>query len=59
MKPIGINPMVDFVFKLLLGSPEHAAVTTQFLRAILRKYLNTKRSEFQNPILNKDGVYLL
>ena len=46
--------MVDFVFKLLLGSPEHAAVTIHFLRAILGKYLKINRVEFQNPILGKE-----
>ena len=54
MKPIGINPMVDFVFKLLLGSPEHAAVTIHFLRALLGKQLTIGRVEFQNPTLGKD-----
>lgn len=54
MKPIGINPMVDFVFKLLLGSPEHAAVTIHFLRALLGKKLKIGRVEFQNPTLGKN-----
>jgi predicted transposase/invertase (TIGR01784 family) len=52
-QPIGINPMVDFVFKLLLGSPEHAAVTIHFLRAILGARFQILSVEFRNPDLGK------
>lgn len=34
--PLGIDPKVDFAFKVMLGSPEHPAVTIHFLNAILR-----------------------
>ena len=32
---IGIRPTVDFAFKLMLGSPQHARVTIHFLNTIL------------------------
>ena len=32
---IGIDPTVDYAFKLLLGSPEHPAITLHFLNAVL------------------------
>ena len=32
---IGIDPTVDYAFKLLLGSPEHPTITLHFLNAIL------------------------
>jgi hypothetical protein len=52
-QPIGISPMVDFVFKLLLGSPEHAAVTMHFLRAIIGARFQIRSVEFRNPDLGK------
>lgn len=32
---IGIDPRVDFACKLLLGSPDHPAITIHFLNAVL------------------------
>jgi predicted transposase/invertase (TIGR01784 family) len=52
-QPIGVSPMVNFVFKLLLGSPEQAAVTIHFLRAILGERFQIRSVEFQNPDLGK------
>jgi len=50
---IGIDPLVDFAFKLLLGSPEHARVTVHFLNAILGPSPRIKRVFFKNPIQGK------
>ena len=50
---IGIDPLVDFAFKLLLGSPEHAGVTVHFLNAILGTSPRIKRVFFKNPIQGK------
>ena len=32
---MGISPLVDFAFKMTLGSSEHTRVTVHFLNAIL------------------------
>lgn len=50
---IGIDPLVDYAFKLLLGSPEHARVTVHFLNAILGTNPRIKRVSFKNPIQGK------
>ncbi|QDV43603.1 PD-(D/E)XK nuclease family transposase [Stieleria neptunia] len=51
---IGIDPTVDYVFKLLLGSPEHPAITLHFLNAILGDEIQITEVEILNPILGKD-----
>lgn len=51
---IGIDPLVDFAFKLMLGSPEHARVTVHFLNAILEPSTRIKRVFFRNPIQGKE-----
>jgi hypothetical protein len=33
--PLGIDPKVDFAFKLVFGSPDHTRVTIHFLNAVL------------------------
>jgi len=40
---IGIDPLVDFTAKRLLGSPEHSRITLHFLNATLA---------FRNPIVD-------
>ena len=52
--PLGIDPKVDFAFKLMLGSPEHPAVTIHFLNAILRLPSPVTEVEILNPIQGKD-----
>ena len=52
--PLGIDPKVDFAFKLMLGSPEHPAVTIHFLNAILRLPSTVTEVEILNPIQGKD-----
>ena len=50
---IGIDPTVDYAFKLLLGSPEHPAITLHFLNAILGDEMQITDVEIINPILGK------
>ena len=49
MKPLWISPMVDFAFKLMLGSPEHTRVTVHFLNSLLREKLKIRQVTIQNP----------
>src|SRR4051812_20800856 len=51
---IGINPTVDFAFKLMLGSPEHARVTIHFLNAILGNRPKIRWVEIKNPFVGKN-----
>ncbi|MEZ6134185.1 MAG: Rpn family recombination-promoting nuclease/putative transposase [Pirellulaceae bacterium] len=51
--PLGIDPKVDFAFKLMLGSPEHPAVTIHFLNAILRLDVPVTDVTILNPIHEK------
>ena len=51
---IGIDPTVDYAFKLLLGSPEHPAITLHFLNAILGDEITVTEVEFLSPVLGKE-----
>ena len=51
---IGISPTIDFAFKVLFGSPEHARITIHFLNAILRPLVRIAQITIQNPFLGKD-----
>ena len=51
---IGISPLVDFAFKLMLGSSQHARVTIHFLNAILAGQPKITQVQFLNPILDKE-----
>jgi predicted transposase/invertase (TIGR01784 family) len=51
---IGIDPTVDYAFKLLLGSPEHPAITLHFLNAVLGDEIQITDVEIINPILGKE-----
>jgi predicted transposase/invertase (TIGR01784 family) len=51
---IGIDPTVDYAFKLLLGSPEHPAITLHFLNAILGDQFQVTEVEILDPILGKE-----
>ena len=55
--PLGISPLVDFAFKLMLASRGHERVTISFLNAILGESMRITRIEIQNPIVgpNLDG----
>lgn len=50
---IGISPLVDFAFKLMLGSPLHTGVTIHFLNSILTGQPRITRVVIKNPILDK------
>ena len=52
---IGISPTVDFAFKLMLGSPEHSAVTIHFLNSVLVDQPKITHVEIRNPFLGKAG----
>ncbi len=59
---IGINPTVDFAFKMLYGNPEHPAVTIHFLNSMLEgpkisqvEYLNP----FQDRKYDEDKLSVL
>ena len=51
---IGISPLVDFAFKLMLGSPQHTGVTVHFLNSILSDQPTITHVEILNPFLDKD-----
>ena len=51
---IGISPLVDFAFKLLLGSPEHSGITIHFLNTILVGQPRITQVEILNPYLGKE-----
>ena len=52
--PIGIDPKVDFAFKLVFGSPEHTAVTIHFLNAVLQQAEPVTSVQILNPIQGQD-----
>lgn len=51
---IGIDPLIDFACKKLLGSPEHPAITLHFLNAILGGRPRITNVEILNPIIEKE-----
>lgn len=51
---IGIVPTVDFACKMLLGSPDHPAITLHFLNAVLRGDPFITDVQILNPIVGKD-----
>lgn len=51
---IGIDSLVDFACKKLLGSPEHPAITLHFLKAVLGGNPTITDVEILNPILEKE-----
>lgn len=55
--PLGISPLVDFAFKLMLSSHGHERVTIHFLNAILGELAKIASVEIQNPLVgpNYDG----
>ncbi|MCC9601573.1 Rpn family recombination-promoting nuclease/putative transposase [Stieleria sp. JC731] len=50
---IGIDPRVDFACKLLLGSPDHPAITIHFLNAVLGGEPKIAQVQIRNPIAGK------
>jgi len=51
---IGISPLVDFAFKLVLGSPEHSGITIHFLNSILVGQPKITQVKILNPFLGKE-----
>lgn len=52
--PLGIDPKVDFAFKLVFGSPDHTRITVHFLNAVLNLPRPITWVEILNPIQGKD-----
>ena len=52
--PLGIDPKVDFAFKLVFGSPDHTRVTIHFLNAVLNLAQPITLVEILNPIQGQD-----
>jgi predicted transposase/invertase (TIGR01784 family) len=52
--PLGIDPKVDFAFKLMLGNPRHPAVTIHFLNAVLNPAVPVVEVEILNPFQIQD-----
>ena len=52
---IGISPLVDFAFKLMLGNPQHTGVTIHFLNSILVDQPRITHVEILNPFLEKES----
>jgi predicted transposase/invertase (TIGR01784 family) len=50
---IDIRPTVDLAFKLMLGSPEHTAVTVHFLNSVLGGSPRIQQVTILNPFLGK------
>ena len=51
---IGIDPTVDFACKMLLGSPDHPAITLHFLNAVLGGTPRITEVQILNPIVGKE-----
>ena len=51
---IGISPLVDFAFKLVLGNPQHSGITIHFLNSILVGQPRIAQVEILNPFLGKE-----
>ena len=52
--PLGIDPKVDFAFKMVFGNPKHTRITIHFLNAVLVLPQPIDWVEILNPIQDKD-----
>ncbi len=52
--PLGIDPKVDFAFKMVFGNPKHTRITIHFLNSILQLPEPIDWVEILNPIQDKD-----
>lgn len=50
----GIDPKVDFAFKLLVGSPDRPRITIHFLNSVLQPSVPITSVEILNPIQERD-----
>lgn len=48
--PLGIDPKVDFAFKLVFGNPDHTRITIHFLNAVLNFPRPITHVEILNPL---------
>jgi len=51
---IGIDPLVGFACRTLLGSPDHPAITLHFLNAVLGGSPQITDVEILNPVVEKE-----
>ena len=51
---LGIDPKVDFAFKLVFGSPDHPRITIHFLNAVLQPARPITSVKILNPIQQRD-----
>jgi predicted transposase/invertase (TIGR01784 family) len=51
---IDICPTVDLAFKLMLGSPDHTAITVHFLNSVLTGVPPIRQVTILNPFLGKE-----
>ncbi len=52
--PLGIDPKVDFAFKMVFGNPKHTGITIHFLNSVLGLPQPIDWVEVLNPIQDKD-----
>jgi len=52
--PLGIDPKVDFAFKLVFGSPDHTRITIHFLNAVLQFSEPITSVQILNPLQGKE-----
>lgn len=54
--PIGIDPKVDFAFKMVFGNPHHPRVTIHFLNSVLKPKVPIEWVEYLNPIQDRERI---
>ena len=52
--PLGISPLVDFAFKLMLASHGHERVTIHCLNAVLAETVKIASIVIRNPFVGPD-----
>ena len=52
--PLGIDPKVDFAFKMVFGNPEHTSITIHFLNAVLNFPQPITAVVILNPIQRRE-----
>lgn len=53
---LGISPLVDFAFKVMLGNPTYPEVTVHFLNALLNCQPRIRQVTILNPFLGKESL---
>ena len=60
--PIGINPLIDYAFKMLFGSEKHKVLTIRFLNTVLVGQPPVTDISFPNTVhskLSEDGKFFI